>query len=119
MSRAWNDLDFNSLSVLQAFRYSRGLAARVNFSEMERSKHSAQDLRERWLEIEEVRLVSDLRLMHAKVDELYNAVQQLKRRHDEGAILRYSDQAALTDDIQRVDEIYLWYVKLKERAGRE
>lgn len=86
---------------------------------MERSKHSAQDLRERWLEIDVVRLVSDLRMMHAKVDELYNAVQQLRRRHGEDAIVRYSDQSALTDDIQRVDEIYLWYVKLKGQANRD
>lgn len=86
---------------------------------MERSDHSAQDLRERWLEIEEVRLVSDLRMVHAKVDELYNAVQQLRRRHDQDDIVRYSDQSALTDDIQHLDEIYLWYVKLKEQAAKE
>jgi hypothetical protein len=86
---------------------------------MQKSKHSAQDLRDRWLEIEEVRLVSDLRMMHAKVDELYSAVQQLRRRHDEADIIRYSDQVALTNDIQRVDEIYLWYVKLKEQAVKE
>lgn len=86
---------------------------------MEQSRHSTQDLRERWLEIDEVRLVADLRMMHAKVDELYNAVQQLKRRHQEDDIVRYSDQSALTDDIQRVDEIYLWYVKLKEQAAKE
>jgi len=33
--------------------------------------HVDQPVSGRWLEIEEVRLVSDLRIMHAKVEELY------------------------------------------------
>ena len=46
----------------------------------------------RWLEIEEVRLVADLRVMHSKVDELYQIVKNLKRRHSESSVHRYADQ---------------------------
>jgi hypothetical protein len=93
--------------------------ARVHSCHMQKSDHSAQDLRGRWLKVEEVRLVSDLRMTHAKVDELYSAVQQLRHRHDEEDIVRFSDQVAPTEDIRRVGEIYPWYVQLKEKAVRE
>ena len=77
-------------------------------------KHSQQKVEDRWLEVEEVRLVSDLRIMHSKVAELHQLVQFLKRHHDEAAIVNYSDQPILTEDIQQVDAIYLWFVKIKE-----
>ena len=73
----------------------------------------------RWLDMNEVRLVSDLRIMHAKVDELYQVVQNLKRRHDEGAICSYADDAVLQEDIDRVDQIYLWFVALKEEGRKK
>jgi hypothetical protein len=78
-------------------------------------KHS---LHERAFDIEEIRLVSDLRIMHAKVDELYQLVHSLKRRHDEGDIVEYSDRQILADNIQHIDEIYLWYVRVKEETER-
>lgn len=70
------------------------------------------------LSIEEVRLVGDLRIMHAKVDELYQVVMNLQRRHDEDDIHRYADQPVLNEDINRVDEIYLWFLKLKDGSKR-
>jgi hypothetical protein len=73
-----------------------------------------QPVDDRWLTIEETRIVSDLRIMHAKVDELYHLVRALKERHNEAAIVKYADQPVLTEDIRKVDEIYLWFVKLKE-----
>ena len=66
------------------------------------------------LTIQEIRLISDLRIMHAKVDELHQIVTNLKQRHDEADICKYADAPVLADDIARVDEIYLWFVKLKE-----
>lgn len=72
----------------------------------------------RWLDIEEVRLVSDLRIMHSKVDELLQIVQNLRRRHDEQAIFNYADQPVLQEDIERVDQIYLWFVALKEESRK-
>ncbi len=68
----------------------------------------------RALMIEEVRIVADLRVMHSKVDELYQIVTNLKRRHDEDSIKAYADREVLDEDIRRVDEIYLWFVALKE-----
>jgi hypothetical protein len=75
-----------------------------------------QPVADRWLTIEETRIVSDLRIMHAKVDELYNLVSALREHHEEADVVKYADQPILTDDIQKVDEIYLWFVKLKEEA---
>ncbi|HXU17007.1 MAG TPA: hypothetical protein VN708_17875 [Terriglobales bacterium] len=79
-------------------------------------KQNVQPVDGRWLTIEEVRIVSDLRIMHAKVDELYQLVMALKRRHSEAAIVKYADQPILTEDIQKVDEIYLWFVRVKETS---
>ena len=73
---------------------------------------------DRFLKIHEIRLVSDLRIMHSKVNELFQVVDTLKRRHPEGAIRQYSDNVALEEDIKRVDEIYLWFVALKEQGIR-
>jgi hypothetical protein len=78
----------------------------------------AEDPTERWLDIEEVRLVSDLRIMHAKVNELFEIVDALKVRFDEQEIRRYADQPILDRDIARVDEIYLWFLRLKEEGLR-
>jgi hypothetical protein len=83
------------------------------------SKNKGRDVEGRTLDISEIRLVSDLRIMHSKVSELANAVENLKRRHDYTDIVFYADQEVLGDDIDRVDEIYLWYVKVKEEAERQ
>ena len=71
-----------------------------------------------FLDIEEVRLVADLRIMHSKVDELYQVVGALRQRHSQQEVHRYADDQALAEDIRRVDEIYLWFVKLKEHRER-
>jgi hypothetical protein len=71
---------------------------------------------ERFLRIEEIRVVADLRIMHSKVNELFQVISTLKRRHAEIAIREYADQRMLDDDIKRVDEIYLWFVGLKEEG---
>lgn len=68
------------------------------------------------LDIEEVRLIADLRIMHAKVHELFEVVSVLKRGREESFIRQYADHAMLEKDIQRVDEIYLWFVSLKEQG---
>jgi hypothetical protein len=83
-----------------------------------KSKLSAQSTVGRGLEIEEVRLVSDLRIMHSKVDELFQVISSLKSRHDESAIHKYADQEVLTGDIERVDAIYMWFLRLKEESRK-
>ena len=79
-------------------------------------KRSMQPVGDRWLTIEETRIVSDLRIMHAKVDELFHLVNALREHHDEADVVKYADQPVLTEDIQKVDQIYLWFVKVKEEA---
>ena len=73
---------------------------------------------DRPLTIEEVRIVADLRIMHAKVDELFHLVQELQQRHTETSIHTYADKPLLGQDIERVDDIYLWFVRLKELRER-
>jgi hypothetical protein len=87
--------------------------------QMKKSDHAKQPVVERWLDVDEVRLVSDLRIMHSKVDELYQIVNNLKRRHSGADIHKYADQPVLNEDIARVDEIYLWFVTLKEQVGNK
>ena len=58
------------------------------FRESENTMSKASD--EGQLGLEEVRLVADLRIMHAKVYELFEVVSGIKKRHDEGAIRRCS-----------------------------
>ena len=78
---------------------------------MMKSSQSTKPLAGRWLEIEETRLVSDLRIMHSKVDELHSVVENLKRRHSEADIVKYADYEVLEADIRKVDEIYLSFVE--------
>jgi hypothetical protein len=73
---------------------------------------------ERSLDLDEIRLISDLRIMHSKIDELYGIVENLKRRHSEGSIVEYADRSVLPENISRIDEIYLWFVKVKEEMER-
>jgi hypothetical protein len=81
-------------------------------------KRRDEDELKRPLTIDEVRLVSDLRVMHSKVDELFHIVSNLKRRHSEASIHQYADHQVLSEDITRVDEIYLWFLQLKSERGR-
>ena len=80
------------------------------------AKRTEQTLGDRLPTIEEMRIISDLRIMHAKVAELSQLVHGLKERHNESDIVKYSDQPVLTKDIQMVDAIYLWFVKVKEES---
>ena len=73
---------------------------------------------DRPLTLSEVRIVADLRIMHAKVDELFHLIQDLQHRHTESDIHAYADKPLLGQDIERVDDIYLWFVKLKELRER-
>lgn len=82
------------------------------------AKHFRAPLGERSLDVEEVRLIGDLRIMHAKVDELHQIVQKLQQRHHEADINKYADRNVLAENIERVDQIYLWFIKLKEEAER-
>jgi hypothetical protein len=86
---------------------------------MKKSDHTNQGVRGRWLDVDEVRLVSDLRIMHSRVDELYQIVSNLKRRHSGSDIHKYADQAVLNEDIAHVDEIYLWFVSLKDELSKK
>ena len=77
-----------------------------------------RDVNDRWLDVEEIRLVSDLRIMHSKVSDLYQAMQSIRSRHPESSVLMYADQPLLSEDIAKVDEIYLWFVKLKNDRNK-
>ena len=79
-------------------------------------KRSMKRKEEQWLDIEEIRLISDLRIMHSKIDELHGIVESLKRRHSESSVVEYADPRVLPENISRIDEIYLWFVKLKEEV---
>jgi hypothetical protein len=79
-------------------------------------KRTQHPLDDRGLHIGEIRMVCDLRIMHGKVDELFQLIESLKERHDEAAIVKYADQPVLTGDIQKVDAIYLWFVRVKEES---
>ncbi|MBI2678314.1 MAG: hypothetical protein HYX28_06000 [Candidatus Koribacter versatilis] len=68
--------------------------------------------------VEEIRLIADLRIMHSKVDELYQISKILRSRHDERAVNQYADHAVLAEDIRKVDELYLWFIQLREESER-
>jgi hypothetical protein len=85
---------------------------------MTKGKPSNDPLSERTLDVQEVRLIADLRIMHSKVDELYQVVTNLKRRHNDDDIHKYADQPVLSEDIDRVDEMYMWFLRLKEQNRR-
>jgi len=82
--------------------------------EARRKLRGDETITDRWLDVEEVRLIADLRIMHSKVDELFQLVTRLKQRHPEADIRKYADQSALESDIHEVDQIYLWFIGLKD-----
>ena len=79
---------------------------------------SLKNATDRSFEIREVRLISDLRIMHSKVDELYHVVSNLQHHHNEAAIHTYADPPLLAEDIQKVEKIYMWFIALKEEMGQ-
>jgi hypothetical protein len=83
-----------------------------------RSKFKDIPVAGRALDIDEVRIVADLRIMHSKVDELHQIVENLKRRHSQADIHKYADEPVLNEDIANVDELYLWFLSLKEESSR-
>ena len=46
------------------------------------ASQSNKDVRGRWLDVEEVRLIGDLRIMHSKVDEIYLWYVKIKEERD-------------------------------------
>jgi len=70
------------------------------------------------LTVDDIRLVADLRIMHAKVDELYQVCKVLQARHSESAVIRLADAPVLAEDIRKADELYLWFIRLKDEAER-
>ena len=82
---------------------------------MDRPRKTHLNVQDRWLVIDEIRLVSDLRIMHTKVDELYHVVANLRQKHTDPVIHNFADHPLLEENIRKVDEIYLWFVKLKEQ----
>jgi len=50
---------------------------------------------------------------------LHYIIATLKRRHSQQDVFRYADSSLLEENIRRVDEIYLWFVRLKEEAERQ
>jgi hypothetical protein len=51
-------------------------------------------------------MVAGLRITHVKVEELYQSVASLKKRHNETDVVKHADQPILTEDIHKVDEIH-------------
>jgi hypothetical protein len=82
--------------------------------EARRKLRGDEPIADRWLDVEEVRLIADLRIMHSKVDELFQLVTPLKQHHPEADIRKYADQIALESDIHEVDQIYLWFIGLRD-----
>lgn len=65
--------------------------------------------------LEQQRTVCDLRIMHGKVDELYHVFKMLQGgRHSETDLIYFADPVRLEQNISHVDEIYLWFIKLKD-----
>jgi hypothetical protein len=71
------------------------------------AKRSQPSVNDGSLTIKEVRLVCDLRIMHSKVDELYQVVNALKRHHDEAAIVKYATLSARNRYGQRITSVHL------------
>ena len=80
-------------------------------------KSGAKNTRGRWLDVDEIRVVADLRIMHSKVDDLYQIVANLKRRHSESDIVAYADQPVLNEDISARGR-YLFVVCAPERRAQ-
>jgi len=83
---------------------------------MKGGRHSASTNQQ--MSVDEIRLIADLRIMHSKVDELYQISKVLQTRHNENAVINYADARVLAEDIRKADELYLWFIRLKEESDR-
>jgi len=77
-----------------------------------------EDIAERWLYVDEIRAIADLRIMHGKVTELKSVVNGLEARYSSSDVVKYSDERILSENIARMDEVYLFYLGLKKRHYR-
>ncbi|HSE47768.1 MAG TPA: hypothetical protein VLA96_01025 [Terriglobales bacterium] len=83
---------------------------------MKGGRHSASSNSQ--MTVDEIRLIADLRIMHSKVDELYQISKVLQTRHNENAVINCADARVLAEDIRKADELYLWFIRLKEESDR-
>ena len=60
-----------------------------------------------------VELQADLRILHAKVGELFAITQQLKKRVDPDELLATADSGQLAKNIDCMDEVYRWFTSIK------
>jgi len=65
-----------------------------------------------------IRVIADLRVMHSKVDELYQVVTMLRHRHGDSDVLHYADQDVLGEDIRKIMDIYVWFNRLREKREK-
>lgn len=63
--------------------------------------------------LEEIRIIADLRILHAKVFEVFQACNMLRSRHTEKRILQYADQAVVQDDIKKMQLLYQWFMRIQ------
>jgi len=73
------------------------------------------DIAGRWLNVDEIRVIADLRIMHSKVSELKSIVSSLRARYDARDVVEYSEETILAENIARMHEVYLLYLALKKR----
>ncbi|HEY0565809.1 MAG TPA: hypothetical protein VGC88_09505 [Terriglobales bacterium] len=78
-----------------------------------------QPLENRSLNVEEIRLVGDLRYMHNRVLELIALVREIRERHPTTDVVRYADRPLLELDIQRVDEAYQYYLDIRQELDKQ
>lgn len=70
------------------------------------------------LDIDEIRLIAICASCTPKwMNCTISSPTLTKSRHNAVSIHEYADQPVLAEDIARVDEIYLWFLRLKERAN--
>jgi flagellar assembly factor FliW len=63
--------------------------------------------------VDEVRLVADLRIMHARVYEIYNVCNMIRSRHTEKKVVEYADPMVLNDDIQKMQQVSNWFLQVQ------
>ena len=65
-----------------------------------------------------VELQTDLRILHAKVGELFQIVQQVRKHFEVDQVLTTADTRQLAKNIDHMDEVYRWFADLKKPPAK-
>jgi len=65
----------------------------------------------------EAKMLADIRILYAKVQELHNGVNVLRKNYGEGELLKFADSRNLRECSAKLQQIVLWLQAMQSCLG--